>query len=350
MSRYEHISRKAAEILPGILMASVIAGGAWIIHASIIYNGENPVSPVIIAIVLGALAGNLLKRGEILSAGLNFAIGKILKTAIIILGLSFSLTAVVRTGTLSLAVIVITVTLAIALAYFMGVRLGLPHRLSALIAVGTAICGATAIVCTAPVIEAGDEEITYAVATITIFGMLAIFLYPLLGVLLLLSDLQYGIWAGVAIHETAQVIAAGFAFSPGAGEIATVVKLTRTALLAPLILIIGALYARKQNRPGGQKVYCLRAVPWFAAGFLLMAGLRTVGDIHWSGVDSWQALLSAAGILSKQLIVIAMAGVGLKTNFRSLKYIGGIRPMLVGLGASLIMAAVSFLIIAALGI
>jgi len=268
-------NNKLRRLLPGVLLATSIAVTAEWIHEMIVVGGEKPVSGVIIAIIIGALISNSFNIKAQIAPGVNYIMSKVLKAAIILLGLSLSFMVVIRTGALALVVIVITVTLAIVLTYWIGHKLGLPGKLAALIAIGTAICGATAIVSTAPVIEAEDEDITYAVATITIFGILAIFVYPILGKLMLLNDLQFGTWAGVAVHETAQVVAAGFAFSSEAGEIATVVKLTRTVLLAPLVLIVGVIYARKNQGQCGEINY-LKIFPWFVVGFLLMAGLRTI--------------------------------------------------------------------------
>ncbi|RYD06245.1 hypothetical protein N752_04970 [Desulforamulus aquiferis] len=135
------------------------------------------------------------------------------------------------------------------------------------------------IVAASPAINAKDEEVSFSVATITIFGVLAIFLYPLIGKMLVLTDMQFGTWAGVAVHETAQVVAAGFAYSDPAGQIATVVKLTRTVLLAPIVLILGVIYANKQRNvagAAGQRVNYLKIFPWFVVGFLAMAGIRTL--------------------------------------------------------------------------
>ena len=337
-------SSKVLSLLPGFLLATAIAVVAEGVHGMIVVGGEKPVSGVIIAIIIGALISNSFKIQAQIAPGVNYIMSKVLKAAIILLGLSLSFMAVIKTGALALVVIVITVTLAIILTYRIGNKLGLPDKLAALIAIGTAICGATAIVSTAPVIEAEDEDITYAVATITIFGIIAIFIYPVLGKLMLFSDLQFGTWAGVAIHETAQVVAAGFAFSPEAGEIATVVKLTRTVLLAPLVLIVGAIYARRNQGQCGE-INCLKIFPWFVVGFLLMAGLRTMGDNLWLNDAIWQTVLSFGKAASKQLIVLAMAAVGLKTSLQTMKQIGGIKPFVVGLIASITMAVLSLLII-----
>ena len=248
-----------------------------------------------------------------------------------------------------MTIILICVTFAITITYAIGKKLGLPDKLATLIGIGTAICGSTAIVAASPAIDARDEEVTFSVATITIFGVLAIFLYPLLGKMMVLTDLQFGTWSGVAVHETAQVVAAGFSFSDPAGQIATVVKLTRTVLLAPIVLILGILYSRNQRGQSVSKVNYFKIFPWFVVGFIAMAGLRTMGDSLFLESTQWSNFLAQASTLSKFMIVTSMAGVGLLTNFDDMKRVG-IKPFIVGLVASLIMAVFSLVLIFALGI
>ncbi|MEG6523731.1 YeiH family protein [Desulfotomaculum sp. 1211_IL3151] len=339
-------------IVPGMILAFVIAYVSEFIHKSIVIGGQKPISGVIIAILLGMLVKNTVGVNKLFEPGINFAMKKVLKAAIFLLGLGLSFITVVTTGSKALMIIVVCVTFAITATYFFGRKMGLPDKLATLIGIGTAICGSTAIVAASPAIDAKDEEVTFSVATITIFGVLAIFLYPLIGKVLLLTDMQFGTWAGVAVHETAQVVAAGFAYSDPAGQIATVVKLTRTVLLAPIVLILGVIYTRRQKDVAGgqgQRVNYFRIFPWFVVGFLAMAGLRTFGDTIWLNSAVWTSFLSNSQILSKFLIVTAMAGVGLLTSFNDMRTVG-IRPFIVGLVASLIMAVFSITLIFALGI
>ncbi|GAB6178722.1 YeiH family protein [Desulfotomaculum defluvii] len=339
-------------IVPGMILAFIIAYTSEFIHKSIVIGGQKPISGVIIAILLGMLVKNTLGVNKVFEPGINFAMKKVLKAAIFLLGLGLSFITVVTTGSKALIIIVICVTFAITITYLFGRKMGLPDKLATLIGIGTAICGSTAIVAASPAIDAKDEEVTFSVATITIFGVLAIFLYPLIGKALMLTDMQFGTWAGVAVHETAQVVAAGFAYSDPAGQIATVVKLTRTVLLAPIVLILGVIYTRKQRNVAGsqgQKVNYFRIFPWFVVGFLAMAGLRTFGDTIWLNSQMWTSFLSNAQTLSKFLIVTAMAGVGLLTSFSDMKTVG-IKPFVVGLVASLIMAVFSITLVFTLGI
>jgi len=216
----------------------------------------------------------------------------------------------------------------------------MPRRLVILIGVGTAVCGNSAIIATAPVLNAEEREVSFAVATITIFGTFAVFLYPLLGSALHLSDQTFGVWSGLAVNDTSQVIAASAAYSPAALDVATVVKLVRNTLMAPLILLIAfwwnrtalVVVERESARQGA-----LNAFPLFVLGFLAMALLRTVGIIN-------PATARMIDEVVKVCILIALAGVGLSTRFGLLRSVGS-APFLVGLGAGVLLATISLLAI-----
>ena len=328
-------------VFPGVLLAVVIAYISNFLHGLIVIDRQKPVSAVIIAIIIGLLYKNLIGKTQVIKAGIDFCLKKVLRLAIILLGLSLSFKAVILTGASSLVIILLCVTVAMVLTTLIGRKLGLKIKMATLIGVGTSICGATAIVAAAPAIKADDDEVAYSVATITIFGILAIFLYPLLGQFMNLNDSQFGTWAGVAIHETAQVVAAGFSYSEISGKIATVVKLTRTVILAPLVLILPIIFAKdeRKNQVDYKKIF-----PWFVAAFILMAVVRTIGDGLLSNNNNWRIFLSYSHSLSKFLIVVAMAGVGLMTSIQQLKQVG-IRPFVTGLAASVIMAVFSLSLI-----
>lgn len=348
-------------LLPGLILVtgvSVIAG--WV-HTSVVIGNTHPVSDVVVAIILGMIVKAVVGIPAMFQPGVTFSLKKILKVSIILLGLGLSFSSVVQTGIKAALIIALCMVAALILTALIGKSLRLSQRLAALIGVGTAICGATAIVATAPAIDADDNEVTYSVATITLFGVLAIFVYPLLGKLLVLSDMQFGTWAGTAVNETAQVVAAGFAYSDAAGKIATVVKLTRTAMLAPVVLIMGFLFARQKAEhsqenelPGSmrRRIDLIKIFPWFLLGFVSLALLRTIGDATLQGTvagQSWETLLKTTGQVAKFLIVMAMAGVGLMTDFGKMRSVG-FRPFLVGLAASTIMAVVSLALIRAAGV
>src|SRR5205085_2558993 len=171
----------------------------------------------------------------------------------------------------------------VALLLLLGLTrlLRLPAKLGVLLGVGTAICGGTAIVATAPVIEAEEKDVVFSVATVTLLGLIAMFLLPIAGHFLQLNSRAFGVWAGLAIHQTPQVVAAGFAYSPEAGQMATIVKLARVCLLAPVVFLIGIIYARKKLKHTGieqrKKVNYLHLFPMFILGFVGLALLKTMG-------------------------------------------------------------------------
>ncbi len=330
----------AGMILPGLAFALAVASAALVLADQIAINEEKVISEVIIAILIGLLIRALLKMPAVFAPGIEFSFKKIIKVAIVLMGLNFSIAAVFRTGLSVLAVIIVSIIAAMILMELMWRLLNIRPSLARLIGIGTAICGATAIIAAAPIIdEADDSDITYAVATITMFGLLAIFIYPVIGSFLQLSEFQYGRWVGVAIHETAQVLAAGFAIGNEAGEVATIVKLTRTIMLLPVIFIFIQLgqRGRVSNQPAAR---ILSAFPVFILGFLGLAVLRTAGDVLVIDSDLWITTLTAFNQLSKFLIVVAMAGVGLTTDLTKIKTLG-LKPLIAGLIASIFLGIFS---------
>jgi uncharacterized integral membrane protein (TIGR00698 family) len=193
---------------------------------------------------------------------------------------------VVAIGGKAVVMIVVLMSLALLVAHTLGRLAGVPGRLATLIGVGTAVCGNTAITATAPVIHARDEEVSFAVATNTLFGTLAVFLYPLLGHWLAMSNAAFGTWAGTAVNDTSQVVATGFAFSDAAGKVATAVKLTRNALMGAVIVGVGLAYSRgnRSNEARGSLALRLKqSLPLFVVGFLVAALLNTFGAVAWLG-------------------------------------------------------------------
>ncbi|HXF81394.1 MAG TPA: putative sulfate exporter family transporter [bacterium] len=320
---------------PGAAAATLLAAAAWWIGGLIPLAG-----PAVAALVLGVAAGMVSGRPALLQPGVAFVLKRGLRVAIVLFGAGLSFAQVVSLSGGSLAVILATVVLAIGLTALFGRWLSAPARLVGLIGVGTAICGATAIVTVGPLIDATEEETAFALGTIFLFNMLAVIVYPLLGHLLGASDLVFGVWAGTAIHDTSSVLAAAYTYSDRAGESATVVKLTRTLLLVPLALLIGARRAARARRAEGTArsgVPLLALFPWFVLWFVGAAALNTLGVLS-------PGVVRAAGLAGRALIVVVMAAVGLAADFALLRRVG-LRPALIGLFASLVIATVSFLLI-----
>jgi uncharacterized integral membrane protein (TIGR00698 family) len=242
---------------------------------------------------------------------------------IVLLGARLSLGQVADVGGGSLALVVVFMIGTLALALVVGRVAGLPPRLAMLIGVGTAVCGNSAILATAPVIGAEDREVAYAIGTITIFGTLAVFLYPLVGHALGLDGHAFGVWSGIAVNDTSQAVATGSAFSAEARDTATIVKLVRNALMAPLLVVIATAWARHRESGSTLRRQVAAAIPLFVLGFVALSILDTIGLI-----DPSVAALSDT--IARSLILVALAGVGLGTRLQSLRAVG-IRPFAVGL-------------------
>jgi len=336
-----------AKYLPGLALLLAIAAPAMLAQNQITVSGRTVVSAVAIAIVIGVLLRNLAGLPDACKPGVSLAVKRLLRIGIALLGAQLSLGQVLRTGGKAVVVVALCIVLAILAVRFVSMRMGLSDRLGALLGVGTSICGVSAIVATAPAIEAKQEETSLAVATITVFGLLAVVIYPLLGRLLGLTDAFFGTWAGTAVNDTSQVVATGLIYSQKAGEVATVVKLTRNLFMAPVIVVLSSIYlARARSAEGGAAktggVSLKTAVPGFVLGFVAMAVLNSLGAFPATALDLIR-------IASSWLIVIALGGVGVETNLASLRTIG-FRPFYAGLCAATFMAAVSFGLISLFGI
>jgi uncharacterized integral membrane protein (TIGR00698 family) len=308
------------------------------------------ISEILVAVLLGLYLRNWIGLGERTKAGVQFSIQRILRFGIILLGLRLSLQDVAATGLTALILVSICITVALTLAYVLGRVFHIPPRLAALIGVGTAVCGNTAIVAVAPVLDATEEETSFAVATITLFGLLAVLVYPVIGHWLVLSDRAFGLWAGTAVNDTSQVVAVGAIFSQAALNVATIVKLTRNTLMAPLIVLIGLVYSRgSKNTARASRLELGKIIPGFVIGFLVMSLVRTVGValgfLPLNVADPGGLTLSAQTLtaldgISKFAILMALAAVGLNTDLASLRKIG-LKPLIVGTCVAGILALLS---------
>ena len=319
--------KKIASFVPGFALALVIAAlSKWI-------EGLLPVHLIgasVIALFLGMLLHSLLKPSELLKPGLKFTSKKILKFAIILLGASLNIGIVLNVGKLSLCVMVFTLLTCFGGGYFIGRALKINWKLSNLISAGTGICGGSAIAAIAPVIDADDSDIAYAMSATFLFDMAMIVLFPIMGHALGLSDMAYGLWAGTAVNDTSSVVAAGYAFSEAAGDFATMVKLTRTLAIIPTVIVFALISAhlkKKEALAAGTeaaqaKLDLVKVIPWFILGFLALTAVNTLGFIP-------AAVSSGMKDVSKFLMVTALAAIGLNTSFKDMKK-SGIAPMIHG--------------------
>lgn len=327
-------------IVPGLAAAIAVAIAARLVTGFL----PSIVSEVTVAILFGIVVATIAgPRLQPLTPGLRFASQRILRFGIVLLGARLSLGEIARIGVPSTILIVLTMAASLGIVLGVSRVVRIEGRLAVLIAVGSAVCGNTAIVATAPVIGAKAREVAYAVATITLFGTLAVFLYPAIGRAIALSQPSFGLWAGVAVHDTSQVIATSAAYGPDALDVATVVKLIRNALMAPLLFLIATGWAAR----GGEAVESAgrgarRAVPLFVFGFLALAALRTIGVI-----DAGQA--ASLDLVARTFILIALAAVGMSIHVGELRETSW-RPLAVGFSVALAVGLGTLFLIVTLGL
>ena len=343
-------------VIPGIMLAAALAvlGDylANLIGIDLLGLPKSPISPIMMAILLGVLLRNTVKLPTALEPGIKFSLQRILRLGIVLLGVRLSLGEVGLIGLKALPIILITVPVALLVVTFISKKLGLSARMGALIAVGTSICGATAIMATAPIIKAKDDEVSYAVACIALFGMAAMLVYPFAAYWLFSADpVLGGMFLGTAVHDTAQVAGAGLVYQqyfgePQALDVATVTKLVRNLSMLVVIPLMAILYHR-QSEEGAEAPAWYTMVPLFVVGFALMSMLRTVGDMGdqafgFLGQEQWNSMVGLAGEIAAYCLAIAMAAVGLGTRISNLRAIGP-RPLIVGLISALLVGATSAL-------
>jgi uncharacterized integral membrane protein (TIGR00698 family) len=286
------------------------------------------VSPLVAALVLGVLIGNMISIPEIFVSGQKFAAKKVLRFGIVLLGTQLALKQVVDLGGRELIVVVGVVGLTFLGTLWLGPRLGVSKSLSLLIATGFSICGASAVAAMEGVVEADEEEVTYAIALVTLCGSLAIVLLPLLRNLIGLSDPQlFGSWVGASVHDVAQVIATSSTGGDPAVQAATVVKLSRVVLLAPLVACV-SIWVRRSSSGLVAKTKKtdkkhVSVVPLFVVGFLVMIAVRTTGVIP----DNW---LSKLKTIEQVCLASALVGLGSDVRIAKLIKVGG-RPLLLAL-------------------
>jgi uncharacterized integral membrane protein (TIGR00698 family) len=330
------------EFIPGWLLMLVVGVISMALSRLVVVGGKNPIEAAVLAIVIGILLRNLgLVPGFCLPGIARFE--KILILGIVLIGASLNFRTIGSQGISILAIVLVTMTVGFFVIYFLGKVFRLPRALAMLIAVGTTICGGSAIAVTAPLIKAREEETSYAIGTIAIWGLIAIVLYPKLAQLMGAGEFDFGVFAGTAIHSTPQVVGAGFIFSDLAGKTATAVKLVRNCFMVPVAFVIAVWYTSRVLSAGGEegaRVNVAKAFPWFLFGYFIMAGLNTWGFFTPEGINAF----NRAG---KFLILLGLAGIGLNTVFSSFKSVG-LKPLVVGMLGSVVVAGCSILMIALL--
>ena len=300
----------------------------------------------IIALFMGTIINSFFHPAWMKPA-LKFTSKKILKAAIVLLGASLSVNTILSVGKMTFFVMIFTFAMCFGGGFFIRKLFGLNWKLSNLISAGTGICGGSAVAAIAPVIDADDKDIAFAMSSTFLFDMVMIALYPLMGKALGMSDIAYGIWAGTSVNDTASVVASGYAFSEAAGDFATMVKLTRTIAIIPTVLVfayIGTRIKQKEMKAAnnGQKVNLMKIIPWFIGGFLLLAILNSAHCIP----------AAVSGIMkstSKFLMVSALAAIGLGTSITDFKK-AGLAPMFYGITIDTLVTLTALVVIWCMGL
>ena len=339
-------------IVPGVILAFVLyslsQGFNNIIGIELLGYSKSPISTAMIAILLGMFFGNVFKIRDSFQKGLDFTRENILKLGIICLGIQLKPFEFLDFGKIAIPLIIICIVSVLIIIKLLIKKLKIPTRMAYLISIGSTVCGTTAIMATAPVIKANKSEVSYAIANITLFGIISMLVYPYFANFYFEGKpLLTGLFLGTSIHETSQVAAAGLIYeqqfnSPETLNIATVTKLIRNTFLIVMIPLFAFLYNRGQAK---EKNYSILSIfPYFVLGFVAMIILRNVGDEIFLSNSNWIESINYIRLFSKVLLTMAMAAIGLSTNLNDIKNMG-YKPFIVGFIGMVTVGIVSLLTI-----
>ena len=348
--------QKLKTIFPGVILALVFCifsqGINNLIAIEIFNTPKSPISTVLIAILLGIIMGNAFTPRPGMMIGLDFTQQYILKLGVIFLGIRLSFSEFIKFGSIAIPLILVCIIGVLILIRILVKKVSISSKMSYLIAIGTSVCGATAIVATAPVINAKKTEVAYAIANITLFGVIAMLIYPYFAEWYFSdASLKAGLFLGTSIHETSQVAAAGLIYdqqfnNPETLDVATVTKLIRNTFLVILIPLFAFLYNRGELQ--GQKYSILNIFPYFVLGFIGMIIVRNLGDqlfsVESDNYYAWSKFIEYLKILATVFLTMAMAAVGISINLSELKSMGH-KPFVVGLIAAVTVGIISLIYI-----
>ena len=329
--------RSAPTYIPGLALCVAIAATAFSIR---FLPGLSAISPMVVAFVVGIVVSALSGSLPLMAAGTRFAAKSLLRFAVGLLGLQLTIHELANLGALTLLIVLGVFIATFLFTKWLGRMLGVERRLAELIAAGTSVCGASAIIATNAVTRARDQDVGYAVAAVSLMGTVWMIVYPLLFGVLHLDLRTYALWAGSSVHEVAQVVAAAFQVDPAAGQIAVPVKLARVALLAPLVLTLGWLRFRREGDAAATSFRWQQIFPLFMVGFICLVALNSVIAIP----AYWRGLIAQ---VTTFLLTMSLGAIGLETSLRDLRH-QGIRPMVLTGVAALFIATLSLALIAAL--
>ena len=336
-------------LIPGIILAFILyslsQGFNNIIGIELLGYSKSPISTAMIAILIGIFFGNAFKIRDNFQKGLDFTKEYILKLGIICLGIQLKPFEFLDFGKIAIPLIIICIISVLTVIKFLIKKLKIPTRMAYLISIGSTVCGTTAIIATDTVIKANKNEVSYAIANITLFGIISMLIYPYFANFYFDGEpLFVGLFLGTSIHETSQVAAAGLIYdqqfnSPESLNIATVTKLIRNTFLIIMIPLFAFLYNRGKSIEGSYSI--LNISPYFVLGFVGMIIFRNIGDQVFmiNNNDNWIETISFIKSSSKVFLTMAMAAIGLSTNLKDIRNMG-YKPFLVGFIAMLTVGVV----------
>ncbi len=321
-----------AALAPGLALTAGIAALAFALR---LVPGVSLLSPMILSVLIGVVVHNFVGAPHVAREGVAFSLRRVLRFAIVLLGLQITARQAAEIGAPGIAGIAFALVATLAFAVVVGRALGVPRGLALLIGAGTAICGASAVIAAKTATAGKDEDAAYAIACVTLFGTLAMFGYPIAQSFLHLAPRAYGVWAGASIHEVAQAVAASFQGGGEAGEFGTIAKLTRVAMMAPVVIALGEMSAHFGLAGDGERIK--PPFPWFLVGFLALAAFNSV-------VAAPREIAAPLGVATTFLLSIAMGAMGLHTDIGRLRA-RGLMPLALGFLASLFFGLVSLVMV-----
>ena len=346
------LQKKYLVVVPGIILAFVLytlsQGFNNIIGIEFFGYEKSPISTAMIAILIGIFFGNAFQVRDSFQKGLDFTKEYILKFGIICLGIQLKPFEFLEFGKIAIPLIIVCIISVLIIIKLLIKKLKIPTRMAYLISIGSTVCGTTAIMATAPVIKANKNEVSYAIANITLFGILSMLIYPYLANIYFDGEpLLIGLFLGTSIHETSQVAAAGLIYdqqfnSPETLNIATVTKLIRNTFLVIMIPLFAFLYNRGKSEAKNYSI--IKIFPYFVLGFVGMIIIRNFGDNFFINIsnNNWENTIEIGKSSSKVFLTMAMAAIGLSTNLKDLKSMG-YKPFIVGFIAMITVGLVSII-------
>lgn len=331
-------SPRLISYLPGLALSIAVAGAGLLLErAELAISGARPLEGLVLAIVIGSALRSGFRLSPTFTPGITLSAHFLLECAIVALGASVNFTAIREAGPQLMAGIAAVVLLSIATSFSIARLLGLSHKLAFLIAFGNSICGNSAIAASAPVIEASAEDVAASIAFTAVLGVVAVLAMPLMSIVVHLSAVQYGVFAGLTVYAVPQVLAATAPIGAVSLQTGTLVKLIRVLMLGPLLFIVGLARGL-----GGRRLSLAHVLPWFIVGFAIMAALRSTDLL---APDTVSLLTSTSSLLT----TVAMAGLGLSVDVRSLRQAGG-RVVMAALASLLALCCISMAMITLIGI